>query len=67
MLKLNHDPMSDEKCCARCVSGFFLCVCFRLWQLIDAVQVFSFHGTIIALKVITALITLFKKNASSLM
>lgn len=37
----------------------FLCVCFRLWQLIDAVQVFSFHGTIIALKVITALITLF--------
>lgn len=63
MLKLNHDPMSDEKCRARCVSAFFLlCVFFLLWQLVDGVQVLSFHGTIIALKVITVLITLFEKN-----
>lgn len=42
---------------------FFLRVYFSpLWQLIYAVQVLSFHGTIITLKVITALITLFKKK-----
>lgn len=40
---------------------FLLCVFFLLWQLVDGVQVLSFHGTISTLKVISALITLFEK------